>query len=104
MHLLVDKLKCLFIFYGQSHEIFVISIGVLWLWFHQNMLLEFVLWLWFHQNMLLEFCKSVYKVKLDIAVEMKSVSTQYEMWLLVSISVILHDPFFIAISTITHSL
>jgi hypothetical protein len=40
---------CLFIFYGQSHEMCVIWIGVLWLWFHQNMLLE--------------FCTSMYKVK-----------------------------------------
>jgi len=31
----------LFIFYEQSHEMLVISIGVLWLWFHQNLLLEF---------------------------------------------------------------
>jgi hypothetical protein len=71
---------CLFIFYGQSHEILVISVGVLWLWFHQNLLLE--------------FCKSMYKVKLDIAVAIKSMSSQYEMLLLESISIILRDPFF----------
>jgi len=63
-----------------------------------------VFWLWFHQNMLLKFCKSVYKVKLDIVVAIKSVSTQYEMMLLVTISIILRDPFFIAIGTVTHCL
>ena len=63
-----------------------------------------VLWLCVHKKLLLEFCMNTYKIKLDIAVAIKSVSNQYEMLLLHPFSSFCIIHFLKIISTITHFL
>lgn len=80
----------LFIFYGQSHKMFIIEISVSWRRVHKNLLLEFYV--------------STYKMKLDITVAIKNVSSQYEILFSYPFSSFCMIRFLKVISIITHFL